>query len=398
MKTEVSFSTFFIPKEEMLAVKKDRRGITLGIPKESDNQENRIPLSPNGVDLLIKNGFEIYLETGAGVRAGFSDQDYSEIGAQIVYNSEEAWKQSIVLKVGQPNEQEVDWLQPNALLISSLRLDNIDSIYFKKLQSKKISALAYELFQDDHGMYTIVRTMSEIAGNSVIQLASYYLSNSSGGKGRLLGGMVGIPPTEIVVLGSGTVAEYATRAALGLGASVKVFDTSIHRLRRFQMMFEQRVYTALLNPQEIEKALINADVVIGAMRGNTGRSPMVIFDHHVQQMKEGAVLIDVSIDRGGCSETSHITNIENPIYKKYGVIHYCVPNIASSFAQTASQALSNIFTPLLIDLINNGGLSTEIAKNKYLRSSLYLYQGRSTNRFLSRYFDIKHTNLNLFFP
>ncbi|MCT4663616.1 MAG: alanine dehydrogenase [Flavobacteriales bacterium] len=398
MNKELNSSSFFLPSEETLEIQKAKKSLSIGVPKEQDSAERRVPLIPEGVDLLVKNGFEILIETGAGVSAGYTDNDYSEVGAQIIYSSKEIFSTQVVLKMNPPTIEEIEMMSVGALLISALPLQLVNGAYFKALQRKKITAIAFELLKDNHDTFAVVRSMSEIAGNSVIQLASYYLGSAPNAKGKLLGAVVGIPPSEVVILGSGTVAEYATRSALGLGASVKVFDSNIQRLRRFQNLFQQRVYTALIKPKELEKALLNADVVIGAIRGTTGRCPMVIFDHHVQQMKDGAILIDVSIDRGGCSETSEVTTLENPTYKKYGVTHYCVPNIASSVPYTASYALSNIFAPILLEIGEQGGIQNTIYGNINLRNSLYALKGKTTNEFISKTFDLPYTNLSIFFP
>jgi alanine dehydrogenase len=237
--------------------------------------------------------------------------------------------------------------------------------------------------------------MSEIVGSTVILIASELLSITSGGKGELLGGVPGIPPTEVVIIGAGTVGEYAARAAMGLGANVKVFDTSVYKLRRLQRNLGSRVYTSVITPSTLLKSLKTCDVAIGAMLSKEGRSPVIVTEEMVSEMRFGSVIIDVSIDQGGCFETSEVTNHSNPTFRKYGVTHYCVPNIASRVSRTASMALSSIFTPILISMGEEGGMDALLWKNEHVRRSVYLYKGTVTNKFVSDYCRLPYKDLDL---
>jgi len=398
MKAKIDISSLFVPQEEKLAIAKSKRQLNIGIPKESSNSENRIGLNPDGVDFLVKQGHQVMVETGAGVRTHYSDADFSEAGAIIVYDPREIYSCPIVLKINAPTPIELSWMKGRQVLISAIQPHIVDKGYFQILAKKQITAIGFEILRDNSSTFSIVRAMSEIAGSSVMQIASHYLSNTGGGIGKVLGGIAGVPPAEVVILGSGTVAEYATRSAIALGASVKVFDIEMDRLRRFQSMFQDRIYTSLVKPKIIEKAILSADVAIGAMRARSKKTPMIINSDLVSRMKTGSMIIDVSIDRGGCFETSRITTLEKPVFTKFGVIHYGVPNIGSTVSRTATYALSNIFAPLLLSISENGGVANLVAENENFRNSLYTYQGKSTNKIISDLFDLPYTNLNMFFP
>ena len=237
--------------------------------------------------------------------------------------------------------------------------------------------------------------MGEIAGNTSIQIAGEYLSTEKGGQGLMLGGISGVAPAEVVIIGAGTVGEFATRAALGLGATVKVFDKSIYRLRRLQNLIGQRIWTSVIQPEELKIALRNADVAIGAVRPEHGRTPMVVSEEMVQDMQDGSVIVDVSIDRGGCFETSEVTTHTDPVFRKYGVVHYCVPNIASRVPRTASYALSNIFTPMLLSMGDIGGFEELIKKDLGVRHGVYLYNGALTSEILSEAFRLPYKDLDI---
>jgi len=240
-----------------------------------------------------------------------------------------------------------------------------------------------------------VRSMSEIAGSTAILIAAEYLSNVNEGRGMMLGGVSGIPPTEVVIIGAGTVGESAARAALGLGANVKIFDNHIYKLSRLQNDIGRRVFTSIIQPKILSKALMRADVVIGAIRSKSGKTPCFVTEKMVSDMQEGSVVIDVCIDQGGCFETSRVTSHADPVFAKYGVTHYCVPNIASRVAQTASQALSNIFAPMLLNVGESGGMKNMIRNNPGLRHGIYLYNGMLTNKFLGETYKIPYKDIEL---
>lgn len=384
-----------LPQEEMLAIGRKKGKLMIGIPKETTYQENRVALNPDAVQLLVNNGHQIVVETEAGKAASYEDVAYSEAGAEIAYDKSEVFKANIILKVAPPTEEEIELMPGNQTLISALQLTLHPKKTLTTLMNKKVTAIAWDYIQDEHGIYTVVRAMGEIAGNTSLLIASELLSNYKSGKGVMLGGVAGVRPTEVVILGAGTVGEYACRAAVGLGASVKVFDNSISKLRRLQNDIGMRVYTSVIQPKLMEKAIMRADVVIGAVRAGLGRTPCIVTEEMIQNMKDGSVVVDVSIDQGGCFETSRLTNHDSPTFVKHGVIHYCVPNIASRVSMTASIALSNIFSPMLLEIGDNGGCKDMIRKNPGFRSGVYVYQGKLTSEILGKVFDLPYKNIEL---
>ena len=384
-----------MPQEEMLEVGRKKGQLFIGIPREISFQENRIALVPDAVALLVNNGHHVVIETNAGKAANFLDKDYSEAGAQIVQGPEEVYKADIILKVAPPSPEEIEMMQRKQTLISALQFAIQPANYVKQLMDKKVTAIAYDYIKDRDGIYPIIRAMSEIAGNTSILIAAEYLSNLSIGQGSMFGGITGVSPTDVVILGAGTVGEFATRAALGLGASVKIFDNSVYRLRRLQSDLGMRVFTSLLQPKVVSKALKTADVVIGAIRAAHGRTPCVVSEEMVMEMKYGAVLIDISIDQGGVFETSEITNHTHPVFRKHGVIHYCVPNIASRVSRTASYALSNIFAPILLSVGEEGGIDNMLRRDNGVRHGVYVYSGILTNRFLGETYHLPYKDIDL---
>ena len=387
--------TALMPQEEMLEIARKKGKLFIGIPKEISFQENRVALVPDAVALLVNSGHQIIVETNAGKMANFQDHDYSEAGAQIVYSAEEVYKADIILKVAPPSPQEIELMQQKQTLISALQLTVQPEDFLKQLSSKRITAIAFDWIKDIDGIYTVIRSMGEIAGGTSILIAAEYLSNVNNGQGAILGGISGISPTEVVILGAGTVGEFATRAALGLGASVKVFDNNIYRLRRLQSDIGTRVFTSVIQPRVLAKHLKTADVVIGAIRAQQGRTPCVVTEEMVSEMKVGSVIIDVSIDQGGCFETSEVTNHTKPIFRKHGVIHYCVPNIASRVSRTASYALSTIFAPILLNIGEEGGVENMLRRNQGVRNGVYLYNGTLTNQVLGEMFKLPYKDINL---
>lgn len=388
-------SAAMMPQEEMLEIAKKKGSLFIGIPKETSFQENRVALTPEAVHVLVGNGHEVVIETNAGIASNFQDKDYSEAGARIAYSTEDVYKANVIIKVEPPSLQEIEMMQHKQTIISALQLSTQNAEYVKKLMAKRITAVAFDFIKDDEGIFPIVRSMSEIAGNTAILIAAEYLSNVNNGQGLMLGGISGVAPTEVVIIGAGTVGQFATRAALGLGASVKIFDNSIYKLRRLQNQLGTRLFTSVLQPNELSKALKNADVVVGAIRAPHGRTPCVVTEQMVSDMKAGSVIVDVSIDQGGCFETSKVTSHTNPVFRKYGVIHYCVPNIASRVARTASYALSNVLTPILLETGEEGGIENFIRKHKGLRSGVYIYNGILTNKYLGETFNIAYKDLDL---
>ncbi len=393
---EKVFSSFgLLPKEEMLEVKPDFKKLEIGIPKEISFQENRVSLTPDSVALLIKNGHRVIIEKGAGNASNFSDKEYSDKGAEISLSKEEVFNSQFILKIEPPIKSEIDMMCNNQILISALQVSTQSVDYFTMLNKKNISAFAFEYIQDQQAKLPIVRSMSEIAGNTSLLIASEYLSNINNGKGLMLGGISGLLPTSVVIIGAGTVGEYACRTALGLGASVIIFDNSVSKLRRLQNNINQKVSTSILQPKVLWKALKRADIVISALQISEGKIPCIVSENMVIDMKKGAVIIDVSIDQGGTFETSEITNHKEPTYIKHDVIHYCVPNIASRVSRTASMAISNILTPILLIIAEEGGFENTIKKYENLRNGVYSFNGTLTNEILSNNFSLPYKDLNL---
>jgi alanine dehydrogenase len=393
--SDIAKQAMMQPQESMLEVKNKKNKLYIGIPKEISFQENRIPLTPLSVALLINNGHEVMLESNAGQAANFLDKDYSEQGAHIVYDAKKLYEADIIIKIAPPTLSEIEMMKPGQILISALQLSTLKAESLHALINKKITALCFEHMRDEGGSLSVVRAMSEIVGATSILIAAEYLSNIFDGKGLMLGGITGVPPTEIVILGAGTVGEYATRTAIALGAEVKVFDPSIYKLRRLQNNIGSRVFTSVVQPIVLEKAIITCDVAIGAMRAEDGRSPCLVSEATVSRMKPNSVIIDVSIDQGGCFETSEVTNHTHPVFRKYDVIHYCVPNIASRVARTATYALTNIFAPILLDIGEKGSLKNVIWQKSGLREAVYIYQGHLTNKHIGDRFSIPSKDLDL---
>src|ERR1700761_7541791 len=393
--SDIAKQAMMQPQESMLEVKHKKNKLYIGIPKEVSFQENRIPLTPLSVALLINNGHEVGLESNAGQAANFSDKDYAEQGAQIVYDTKKVYEAVIIIKFARPTLAEIEMMKPGQKLISALQLSTLKAESIQALLNKKVTALCFEHLRDEGGSLSVVRAMSEIVGATSILIAGEYLSNVFDGKGLMLGGITGVPPTEIVILGAGTVGEYAARTAISLGAEVKVFDPSIYKLRRLQNNIGTRIFTSVVQPIVLEKAVTTCDVAIGAMRAEDGRSPCIVSESTVSRMKPNAVIIDVSIDQGGCFETSEVTNHTHPVFRKYDVIHYCVPNIASRVARTATYALTNIFAPILVKLGETGGIKNLIWENAGVRNAVYIYQGHLTNKHVGDRFNIPVKDLDL---
>ena len=391
------FSKFeLIPQEECLEIVKQKGSLVIGIPKETHYQEKRVCLTPDAVGALTAQGHKFVIETGAGEGAKFTDKEYSEAGAKISYDVKEAFGCHIILKVEPPSMEEITYINPQSILFSALQLKTQTKKYFEALASKRITAIAFDYIRDEHGNYSVVKSLSEIAGMASILIASEIMSNDNGGNGLLLGNIGGVAPSEVVILGAGTVAEFAARSAIGLGASVKVFDNSITKLRSLQRNLGQLIYTSTIQPKTLQKALMRCDVAIGATRGDM-RSPVLVTEAMVTRMKEGSVIVDVSIDRGGCFETSEVTTHKKPTFIKHGVIHYCVPNIPSRYSRTASVTISNIFTPYLMKIADEGGFENACRFNKNLQKGMYFYHGILTNKTVADWFNLPYRDINLLF-
>ncbi len=386
-----------MPQEEKLEVGNKQKRLKIGIPSEDHKVESRVPLTPEAVEILTGYGHEVMLEPGAGKGANYVDTDYSERGGFICDKREEVYRESdIILKISPPTREEIGWMKERQVLISSFQVfTHCNNDYIRSLMRKKVTAIAFEKIQDEHNCYPVVRSMSAIAGTTSMLIAAEYLSNQGGGKGVMLGGVTGITPTEVVILGAGTVAEYAVRAAKGVGSEVKVFDHSLHRLRRLQAATGQLIPTSIFHPKVILKALKSADVVIGAIRKEEGQPEYFITEEMVKEMKKGSVIIDISIDRGGSIETSELRTQLDPVFVKHGVIHYCVPNIASRVARTASIAISNVFAPLIRGLGDLGTTGRHLKENVGLRHGVYMYNGILTNEAIGQQLGIPSKDIDL---
>lgn len=391
--TRYEYST----QEQAALVSRKKGNFTIGIPREKTFQEHRVALTPESVHHLSHNGIKVLVETGAGNFSHFSDREFSDAGAEIVYEPYKVFDCDIIIKVTPPTLEEVENMKSHQTLFSPIHLPTMKHKTIEKMMQKKVTAIAYEFMQDDWGVFPIVKSMSEIAGNAVLLIAAEYLSTVKGGAGILLGGISGVPPARVVILGAGVVSETAARTAIGLGATVKIFDNSTYKLQRLQNNLGRRVYTSVLSPITLGEELKNADVVIGAVHSKSGRTPILISESMVMKMKPNSIIIDVSIDQGGCFETSEVTNHDNPTFVKHDVIHYCVPNIASRVSRTASIALSNIMTNVILQLVDSGGMKSLIQYSKGIRHGAYLFLGNVTNQHFSQLLGEKHIDLDLLF-
>ncbi len=382
-----------LPQEETLEVVNQKGELFIGIPKENQYQEKRVCLTPDAVNAITAHGHRVLVESGAGEGANFSDLDYTNAGAEITRDTKKVFSCPIILKVEPPTLSEIDILNPQTIVISALQIKTQSKDYFEVMAKKRLTAIAFEYIRDDDGNYPAVRSLSEIAGISSILIASELMSNPNTGNGLMFGNISGVPPVEVVIIGAGTVGQFAARSALGLGANVKVFDNSISKLRDLQTNLNQTLYTSTVQPKNLLKSLKRCDVAIGATRGKD-RSPVVVSNSMVENMKKGAVIIDVSIDMGGCFETSEVTTHRKPTFEKYGVIHYGVPNIPSRYPRTSSISISNIFTPYLLKIGEEGGLEHSLRFDKGLRNGLYMYHGILTNKSVGDWFGLSYNDIN----
>lgn len=383
-----------LPQEEKLEIARHKSELFIGIPKEISFQERRICLTPDAVNSLVAHGHRVMIEAGAGASSSYSDKEYSDAGAEITQDTKKVLGCPMLLKVEPPTIEEIELMHPETIVISAIQLKTRKKEYFEALNKKKITALAFEFIKDDDGSFPAVKSLSEIAGTASILVAAELMINNHLGKGLLFGNITGVPPTEVVIIGAGTVGEFAAKTAIGLGASVKVFDNSITKLRRLQNNLSHRIFTSTIQPKTLLKALRRCDVAIGAMKGKD-RCPVVVTETMVEHMKKGAVIVDVSIDTGGCFETSEVTTHEKPTFVKNNVIHYCVPNIPSRYSKTASLSISNIITPYLLQIADDGGIETAIRCNSGLKHGVYFYHGILTNKAIGEWFGISNSDINL---
>ncbi|HAX94789.1 MAG TPA: alanine dehydrogenase [Bacteroidales bacterium] len=384
-----------LPQEEQLDTAVRRKKISIGIPNDKKNDEKRVALTPEAINQLVEGGNEVILQKGAGAGANYSDKDYAENGAVITESPARVFSADAVIKVAPFTNQEVDYLRGNQIVMSFLNVLQLNEDTLAKLMRKKVTAIALEKIRDSNGVMPVMESMSEISGVTSVLIASDYLSNHHGGKGVLLGGITGVTPTDVVIIGANTAGEYAARAALGLGSQVKIFDQSLHNLRRFQNLINQRLQTSVFHPQVLKKAIRSADVLIGAIELEDLRPWYYITEDMVKTMKKGSVIIDLSIDRGGCIETTECRALRDPVYEKHGVVHFSAWNLPSRMARTASIALSNIFNPLFKEIAEAGGITQLLKNDRGMRNGVYLFNGILTNETLGQKFGAISKDLDL---
>ena len=379
-----------IPKEEKLEIVRKEKKFSIGIPKETCLDEKRLCLTPDAVQVLVQAGHRIIMENGAGEGSFFTDLQYAEAGAEMTTDTQEVFNQNIILKINLPTLEEIEFLKPCSYIISALQINLSSKEYFKKLSEKKINAIAFEYIMDEYKQYSLVRLIGEIAGTVSILYSSELLAQTNG---QMLGGITGVRPTEVVIVGAGIVGEYATKAAIGLGASVKVFDNSLSKLRRLNVLVDSRVPTSIIDPKELKKSLRRADVVIGALP-RLNMLPIVTEDM-VMHMKKGSVIIDVTVDNGKCIETSELTTLSKPTFIKHDVIHCGLPNLTSRMSRTTTKAISNFFLSYLLDFDQEGGFENVLVKNSEMKQSLYMYKGRLTKQAIANKFGMQYHDINL---
>jgi alanine dehydrogenase len=382
--------------EKSLMKSRSRKSLKIGLPKETSFDEQRLSLTPGGVSVLVANGHEVLIEKNAGIDARFSDQEYSEAGAEISYSAEELFSRSeMILKVAPPTEKELGWMQPNQILFSALHLGHTSPSFMNVLIEKGICGIGYEFIKSEDQEFPIVRMMHEITGSMAVQIAAHYLENGSNGQGIMLGGISGIPPATVAILGAGITGEYAARTALGYGAQVFVMDNNLAMLRRLENALDRRIITATANHQYLSTAIEFADVVIGAAMTEGERAPCWVTEPMVQSMKPGSVIVDTVIDQGGCISSSEPTTHSNPVFTKYDVIHYCVPNIPSNVARTATYALNNVIVPYLIEMGDSGGIEDCLWNNTALRNGTYTYKKHLTKKALAEQFEMPFRDIEV---
>ncbi len=366
----------------------------IGVPKESAKDEKRVAVTPDDVAIITDLGFDVLVEHNAGLDAGIFDLAYSEAGAKIVESAEQIYKNAdIIAKIAPLSDDEIDILAENKIIFSALNLSTITRESIEKLQLKKTTAVAYEYFNDVGGFNPFLHVIGEIIGTSAVMIAAELLSTTGGGSGIMLGGLSGLPPAEIVILGTDIAAEYAVKLALGLGADVKVFDNSMQNLIHFHKTFGQQLYTSTLNYANLRKAMLTADVVINTLSKTPGKK-FVVSEEMVSLMKKDAVIIDLKVDSGSIIETSKITSFDEPTYKYNGIIHYCVPNLASRVALTSSIAISNLLSVSLIKILQQGSIIPFLQYDTNIRNGTVMFKGALTNKIVADAFGLKYTDIN----
>ena len=383
------------PEECLLREIARQPRLSIGLPKENALVETRLALTPEGVAIVTEEGHSVYVQRGAGEPMSYSDLQYSEAGAYLVDDAAEVFGADIVLKIAPPTLAELNLMHDRSTLFSMLQLSNLSADCIRLMMKKKMNAIAYELIQDEQKAFPVVNSIAEIEGNTAIAVAAELMSNERGGKGLLLGGVAGITPTEVLILGAGITGSVAARTAMALGAQVKVFDHDIGKLRKIQHYLGQQVFTSVIHPTVLIRSLATADAVIGNLRYINGSERFMVSEELVKKMKPGAIIIDMSVDQGGCFETSECRTLQHPVFEKHGVIHYCVPNISARVARTSSMALSNIFAPMILKIATSGSPNSAITESVGFRHGAFIYSGVLVNRLIGNYYNIPSNDIGL---
>ena len=386
-------STFEVQPEQQ-PVFQGATKLNIGVLKEKSKDEKRVALTPQDVELIASSGYNVFVEKGAGIGANYSDLDYSEVGAKIIEKDEEVLKKSdIICKITPLDNREINLCSSNSTIISAINMSSITRKTLINMQKKNLTALAYEFFSDTSGFNPFLHSIGEIIGTSAIMIASEMLTSTNGGRGIMFGGITGLPPTNIIILGTDIAAEYALRIAMSLGANVKVFDNSLHNLIRFRNIFGQNLYTSPLNYANLRKEFESADVVINSIVRKKNMD-FIITDSLVRSMKKGAIIIDLKVDQRSIVETSRVTSFDSPTYVYSDVTHYCVPNLASRVANSSSIVISNLLSNFVLEILHQGSIIPFLQYQSSIKNATYMFKGVVTNRIVAETFDLKFTDLN----
>jgi alanine dehydrogenase len=368
--------------------------MNIGVINESNKIENRAGLSPSGISFLVEKGHTVYVQAGAGLKSGYSNEDYSSLGANIVFTKEEAFGRSdIVLNISPLDEEESKLVKKDQILFGFHHLAVSRKNIINGLLEKNVTMLGYEIVQKDGDELPFIECLSEIAGQMCMVISGHYLQTSQGGRGLVIGGVVSVPPATAVVVGSGVLARSAIKAMLGAGAHAIALGRQMDRLRELEEMTSGRLVTLMASQYNLARMINVADILIGAVLRPGEKAPIMITRKMVKSMKKGAVLIDLAIDQGGCSETSRLTTLEQPTYVDEGVIHYCVPNITSTVSRTSTKVLSNIVVPYLLQIADNG-IEKALKMNTRLAKGIYVYKGNLARKGVAERFGIPFKELD----
>lgn len=381
------------PQEYLCGISRTSGGLCIGLPAESTDGERRFPLTPEVVDILVSRGNRIIVESNAALPINYSDLHYAEAGAEIVNKKAEVFMADIILKVSTLTDDEAMLIKPGATVISLLQLQYQSLPRLQLLMKKKVTLVAFDQYSDECGSYPFSDAMAEVDGCASVAVATSLLSNVSGGKGMLMGGVSGVPPADVVILGGGLAGCAAARCAIGLGANVKLFDRDISLLRTARLAVSSSLFTSNIHPQVLSNALKSADILIGT----SGFEEEKLSEDYVRKMKKGSILIDLCIESGGCIETSRCeTSPRDSVYERFGVLHYCMSSIGSKVARTASMALSNQFVRMFIRLETCASIGNMIKVDEGFRKSIYLFNGKIVNGSVGRRFGVASSDIMLF--